>query len=90
MRYGRTMAFTTLILFQMFNVFNARSDTRSVLYRLFHNPWLWGAVALSVVLQVAVIYVPFLQQRLRYRAAASERLAALRAWWRAACSGCAS
>ena len=56
------MAFTTLILFQMFNVFNARSDTRSVLYRLFHNPWLWGSIALSVILQVAVIYVPFLQQ----------------------------
>jgi Ca2+-transporting ATPase len=60
--YGRTMAFTTLILFQMFNVFNARSDTHSVFYQLFHNPWLWGAVALSVLLQVAVIYVPFLQQ----------------------------
>jgi Ca2+-transporting ATPase len=59
--YGRTMAFTTLILFQMFNVFNARSDTHSVFYQLLHNPWLWGAVALSVALQVVVIYVPFLQ-----------------------------
>jgi Ca2+-transporting ATPase len=29
---------------------------------LFHNPQLWGAVAFSVALQVAVIYVPFLQQ----------------------------
>ncbi|MEP7188131.1 MAG: cation-translocating P-type ATPase C-terminal domain-containing protein, partial [Roseiflexaceae bacterium] len=52
----------TLFLFQMFNVFNARSDTHSVTYRLFHNPWLFGAVALSVLLQVAVIYVPFLQR----------------------------
>ena len=26
------------------------------------NQWLWGAVALSLVLHVAVIYVPFLQQ----------------------------
>ncbi|MEO8285174.1 MAG: cation-translocating P-type ATPase [Chloroflexota bacterium] len=60
--YGRTMAFTTLILFQMFNVFNARSDTHSVFYQLFHNPWLWGAVALSVLLQFAVVYIPFLQQ----------------------------
>ena len=59
--YGRTMAFTTLMLFQMFNVFNARSDRHSVFYELFHNPWLWGAVALSLSLQVAVIYVPFLQ-----------------------------
>jgi len=60
--YGRTMAFTTLILFQMFNVFNARSDTHSVFYQLFHNPWLWGAAGLSLVLQVAAIYIPFLQQ----------------------------
>lgn len=59
--YARTMAFTTLILFQMFNVFNARSDQHSVFYQLFHNPWLWGAVALSVALQIAVIYIPFLQ-----------------------------
>ncbi|MHB1131405.1 MAG: cation-translocating P-type ATPase [Chloroflexota bacterium] len=59
--YGRTMAFTTLMLFQMFNVFNARSDTHSAFYQLFHNRWLWGAVGLSLVLQVAVTYVPFLQ-----------------------------
>jgi P-type Ca2+ transporter type 2C len=61
MPYGRTMAFTTLVLFQMFNVFNARSDTHSIFYQLFHNPWLFGAVALSLILHVAVIYVPFLQ-----------------------------
>jgi Ca2+-transporting ATPase len=60
--YGRTMAFTTLMLFQMFNVFNARSDTHSAFYELFHNIWLWGAVALSLLLQAAVIYVPFLQR----------------------------
>lgn len=62
MTYGRTMAFTTLILFQMFNVFNARSDTHSAFYELFHNRWLWAAVGLSVALHVAVIYVPFLQR----------------------------
>jgi Ca2+-transporting ATPase len=62
MAYARTMAFTTLMLFQMFNVFNARSDTHSAFYELFHNVWLWGAVALSLALQVAVIYVPFLQR----------------------------
>jgi Ca2+-transporting ATPase len=61
MNYGRTMAFTTLMLFQMFNVFNARSDIHSVFYELFHNIWLWGAVALSLLLQVTVIYVSFLQ-----------------------------
>ena len=60
--YAQTMAFTTLMLFQIFNVFNARSDERSAFVRLFTNRWLWGAVALSVLLQVAVVYTPFLQQ----------------------------
>lgn len=62
MPYGRTMAFTTLTFFQIFNVFNARSDTHSAFYQLFHNAFVWRAVALSMVLQVAVIYVPFLQR----------------------------
>lgn len=49
------MAFTTPMLFQMFNVFYVRSDTHSAFYQLFHNPLLFGAVALSILLQVAVI-----------------------------------
>jgi P-type Ca2+ transporter type 2C len=32
-----------------------------VFYRPFSNRWIWAAVAISVLLQVAVIYVPFLQ-----------------------------
>ena len=59
--YGQTMAFTTLMLFQVFNVFNARSDERSAFRHLFTNGWLWGAVAGSIALQVLVVYVPFLQ-----------------------------
>ena len=61
MRYGQTMAFTTLVLFQLFNVFNARSDERSAFEGLFSNYWLWAAVALSLLLHVAVVYTPFLQ-----------------------------
>ncbi len=60
--YARTMTFTTLMLFQLFNVFNARSDDQSALRGLWSNPWLWGAVALSLGLHMLVIYVPFLQQ----------------------------
>jgi Ca2+-transporting ATPase len=59
--YGQTMAFTTLMLFQVFNVLNARSDDTSAFVRLFTNVWLWGAIALSVALQVAVVYTPWLQ-----------------------------
>ena len=62
MRYAQTMAFTTLVFFSLFTVFNARSDERSAFIGLFSNKWLWGAVVLSLLLQVAVVYVPFLQQ----------------------------
>ena len=62
LRRAQTMAFTTLTLFQVFNVFNARSDERSAFDGLFRNRWLWGAVGLSLALQVAVVHVPFLQQ----------------------------
>jgi len=62
LRYGQTMTFTTLMLFQMFNVVNARSDERSAFVHLFTNYWLWGAISGSIALQVLVVYVPFLQR----------------------------
>jgi magnesium-transporting ATPase (P-type) len=57
---ARTAGFTVLVLAQMFNCFNARSETASAFSHLFVNPWLWGAIALSVLLQVAVVNVPVL------------------------------
>jgi Ca2+-transporting ATPase len=60
--YGQTMAFTTLMLFQLFNVVKARSDERSAFSELFTNPWLWAAIGLSVLLHVLVLYVPPLQE----------------------------
>jgi Ca2+-transporting ATPase len=60
--HAQTMAFTTLMFFQVFNVLNARSDERSAFPQLFANAWLWGALALSVLLQVAVVHLPFLQR----------------------------
>jgi Ca2+-transporting ATPase len=62
LRYAQTMAFTTLMLFQLFNVINARSDDESAFAHLFTNRWLWTAIAFSFALQVAVVYVPFLQR----------------------------
>ena len=59
--HARTMAFTTLMLFQLFNVFNCRSTWRSAFNGFFENKWLIAAVALSLFTQVLVIYVPFLQ-----------------------------
>ena len=62
MRYAQTMAFTTLVMFSLFTVFNARSDEQSAFVGLFTNKWLWAAVMLALVLQVAVVYIPVLQQ----------------------------
>lgn len=57
---ARTMAFTTLVLAQLFNCFNGRSDRTSAFHRLFTNRFLWGAVGLSALLQVAVVNLHFL------------------------------
>lgn len=62
LRHGQTMAFTTLMLFQMFNVLNARSDERSAFVHLFTNRSLWTAIGVSLLLQVVVIYTAFLQR----------------------------
>jgi len=50
------------MLFQMFNVLNARSDERSAFVHVFTNHWLWTALGVSVLLQVVVLYTPFLQR----------------------------
>ena len=57
---ARTAGFTVLVFAQLFNAFNARSETGTAFHRLLANGWLWGAVALSAALQVAVVHVPFL------------------------------
>jgi Ca2+-transporting ATPase len=58
----QTMVFTTLTLSQMGNVLAIRSG-RDSLFRigLLSNKPLLGAVLLTFVLQMAVVYVPFLQ-----------------------------
>ena len=59
---ARTAGFTVLVLAQLFNAFNARSETGTAFHRLFANRWLWGAVALSGALQVAVVHLPVLNR----------------------------
>lgn len=53
---ARTAAFTVLVLAQLFNALNARSESASVFSGLFDNRWLWGAIVLGVGLQAAVVY----------------------------------
>ncbi|HSN31898.1 MAG TPA: cation-translocating P-type ATPase, partial [Ideonella sp.] len=57
---ARTAGFTVLVFAQLFNSLNARSETASALRRLFANRWLWGAIAVSVLLQVAVVHLRIL------------------------------
>ncbi len=52
-----TLAFTTFVLFQFFNVFNARAETGSTFTRnFFGNRMLWLALSLVLVLQVVVVH----------------------------------
>ena len=58
---ARTAGFTVLVLAQLFNCVNARSETVSAFSHLFVNRWLWGAVALALLLQIAVLHLAWLQ-----------------------------
>ena len=60
--HWQTMVFTVLCLSQMGHVLAIRSETESLFkIGLFSNPLLLAAVALTFALQMATIYVPFLQ-----------------------------
>jgi Ca2+-transporting ATPase len=59
---ARTMAFCTMVTFEWFRAFNARSDEYTVFkLGLFRNRWLVAAISLAIMLQLAVIYLPFFQ-----------------------------
>jgi P-type Ca2+ transporter type 2C len=59
---ARTAAFTVLVLAQLFNCFNARSETASAFQGLFANRWLWGMVLFSLLMQVAAVHLPLLNR----------------------------
>jgi len=62
MNRARTMAFTVLVMFQMFNVLNCRSEKHSLFkIGLLYNKYLITAIAISILLQMAVIYISPLQ-----------------------------
>ena len=57
--YAQTMAFSVLVMFQLFNVLNCRSEEYS-LFRLglFSNKKLIGAIMISIVLQIIAVHTP--------------------------------
>ena len=63
---ARTVAFCTMITFQWFQAFNARSDEYSIFHLgPFRNRWLLLALGVSILLQLAVVYLPVLQPAFR-------------------------
>jgi Ca2+-transporting ATPase len=61
-RYGRTMAFNVLVIYQLVAALSVRSDEVSAFVRPFDNRWLWASIAAGLALQCAVLYVPALQR----------------------------
>lgn len=61
-----TVVLTTLAVFQWFNVWNCRSNTRSIFQmRLGENKYLIGATIIVVGLQLLAVYSPFFSSVLR-------------------------
>ena len=58
----QTMLFTTMVLAQLFLALAERSEKETIVRKgLWGNGPLWAALAVTVVLQLAVVYVPCLQ-----------------------------
>ncbi|MCX6305942.1 MAG: cation-translocating P-type ATPase [Bacteroidetes bacterium] len=61
--YARTMAFMVLVICQLFYALAVRSSSRSVFQiGIFSNKYLVGAIVLGMLLQLAVIGIPFMQR----------------------------
>jgi len=59
---ARTIAVTTMVLFQFFQAWNSRSELQSI-FRInpFSNPFLFYSMVAAFLAQLAVVYVPALQ-----------------------------
>ncbi len=56
--YAQTIAFSVLVMFQMFNVLNCKSEITPIFKNIFNNPKLIAAVIMSIIMQLVVIYTP--------------------------------
>jgi Ca2+-transporting ATPase len=60
-RTQQTMVFTTLCFVQLGNALSVRFNHKTMLSAgLFSNRGMWGAIILTLILQLLIIYVPFL------------------------------
>jgi Ca2+-transporting ATPase len=59
---ARTLAFCTIVAFEWLMAFSARSDEHTIVrLGIFRNKALVFSIGLAVLLQIAVVYVPFLR-----------------------------
>lgn len=57
---ARTMALCTLVLSQLIHVFECRSERHSIFeIKFLTNPYLAGAVCISIAMMLSIVYVPF-------------------------------
>lgn len=63
---GMTMAFLTMSMAEIFHSLNMRSPDKSIFKLKTHNPYLYGAAGLSLLLTTLVIYVPFLSKLFKF------------------------
>lgn len=65
---ARTAAFVVMAFSQLYNAYNLRSLKRSVFrIGLFSNKWFNWAIVVSVIIQVSIIEIPFLQDLFHFR-----------------------
>ena len=64
---GITMAFLTMSMAEVFHSLNMRSQRGSIFSLKSHNRYLFLAMAVSFLLTVAVIYVPFLRDAFSFK-----------------------
>ncbi len=61
LKAAQTMAFATLSISELFRAYTSRSDRHSLwTIGLFSNKWMQWAVLVSLIIVLAIIYVPFL------------------------------
>lgn len=59
---AQTMAFTMLVMFEKTKAFVCRSLDRPLGFKVFKNRWLIYATIITIILHLAILYIPFLNE----------------------------
>ena len=59
----RTIALSTLVMSQLFHVFECRSERHSIFsVKILTNKYLLAAVGVSILMLISILYIPFFQE----------------------------